>query len=286
MSALDSSIRPTTVSAAASSHGAPFDLAAETRDFASQVSADVAGNYLEFRRKFYHEEKPTLDTLPPHHAEIHRAEIALLADNTLKLIPAAFKSVPVIGGLLDHLQQVANLHSISETERTALHTMTLVFLHGTQDGIQPWYVQWLLASAHNLLEVTDPKYFATFPWDACLYQTPNELTAFERALARHDVTGIEQAVQSVADRLIHALQNPIDAEVAYAFTGPDAERRRVAFQLKTTAALALGGYLVVEEARLMLHPRQPDAQSESALAPFPPQLNGHDGGDAKSSATF
>lgn len=260
---------------AAPAHAASFDLAAETRPFASQVYADVSEHYLEFRRVYYHEDKPALDTLPPRHAEIHRAEIALLAENTLRLIPSAVKSVPVIGGLFEHLEQVADLHAISETERSALHNVTLAFLHGTQDGIQPWYAQWLLASAQNLAGVTDTEYFMAFPWDACLHMFPDELAAFERALQQNDTAGIEHAVQGVADRLIRALRDPMEAQVAFAFTGPDAERRRVAFQLKTTAALALGAYLVAEEVRLLLHPRQPAQAAQSVLAPLPPQLEAH-----------
>lgn len=258
---------------------APFDLAAETRSFAAQMYADVAEHYLEFRRVYYHEDKPSLDTLPPRHAEIHRAEIALLAENTLRLIPAAVKSVPVIGGLLEHLEHVADLHSITETERTALHNMTLAFLHGTQGGIQPWYAQWLLASAQNLAGVTNTDYFMAFPWDACLYKYPDGLAAFERALQENDTAGIELAVHGVADRLIRALRDPVEAQVVFAFTGPDAERRRVAFQLKTTAAMALGAYLVAEEVRLLLHPRQPAEATQSVLAPFPPQITVHDGVD-------
>lgn len=269
---------------AAPIHAAPFDLAAETRTFASQLYADVSAHYLEFRRVYYHEDTPALDTLPPRHAEIHRAEIALLAENTLRLIPPAVKSVPVIGGLFEHLERVANLHSISETERSALHNMTLAFLHGTQDGIQPWYAQWLLTSAQNLAGVTDTDYFITFPWDACLYMFPGELAAFERALQQNDTASIEHAVKGVADRLIRALRDPMEAQVAFAFTGPDAERRRVAFQLKTTAALALGAYLVTEEVRHLLHPRQPAQATQSVLAPFPPQLEtqaSEDSGDER-----
>lgn len=257
-------------------HAALFDLAAATRTFASRVYADVAEQYLAFRRVYYHDDQPALDTLPPHHAEIHRAEIALVAENTLRLIPSAVKSVPVIGGLLEHLEQVADLHSISETERTALHNMTLAFLHGTHDGIQPWYVQWLLACAHNLAGTTEPEYFMAFPWDACLYLYPDKLAAFERAVQTNDATGIERAVQDVADRLTRALKDPVEAQVAFAFTGPDSERRRMAFELKTTAAMALGAYLVAEEVRLLLHPRQPVDAPQSVLAPYPSELTVHE----------
>ncbi len=47
------------------------------------------------------------------------------------------------------------------------------------------------------------------------------------------------------------------------------------FTLKTSAALALGAYLVVEKARNVLAPRQPQGPTTSALAPIPEELAVH-----------
>ena len=249
-----------------------WDLAARTREFASQVYAEVAERYLQFRREYYKEERPSLDKLPPQHAEVHRAEIALLSEQTLRLIPAAVKSVPVLGGLLEHLERVADIHSISEVERTELHNISLTFLHGTKDGIQPWYAQWLLASARNLLDVPHAEYFLEFPWDACFYMTPNDLGKFEAALKENDISGIEVAVRGVADRLCMALKEPVSMQAKFAFTGPNADHRRSRFQMKTTVALGLGAILVGEEVRHLLTPRQTHQPLRSALAPIPQQL--------------
>lgn len=249
------------------------DLTSHSRAFGGQVYEEVAERYLQFRREYYMEEHPALDTLPPQHAEIHRSELALLAEQTLRLVPAAVRSVPVVGGLLDHLGHVADIHSISEAERTALHNMTMTFLHGTRDGIQPWYAQWLLVSAQQLSIITDTEYFMEFPWDACVYMPPDDLAAYERAMRTNDITGIEAGIRRVANNLCLALKEPIDTQVAFVFTGPDADHRRERFQLKTAAALALGAILIGEEARLLLRPHPPAQPPRSVLAPLPDDLS-------------
>jgi hypothetical protein len=178
----------------------------------------------------------------------------------------------VIGGLLDHLQDVATIHSISERERTALHNMTALFLDGMRDGIQPWYLAWLLASAHNLATQTDPRYYMTNPYDALLYQPPARLADFEQAVRDQDVAGVEREMRRLANRLIEVLHDPIGTQPDLAFTGPDTTHRRVLFHLKTTVALLLGAYLVTEELRALLEPRERKADPPSALAPLPTQL--------------
>lgn len=247
-------------------------LPEQTRDWADKTSARVAEHYLAFRRAFYHEANPSLDATPPPHAEIHQAEISRLADNTMRLMPQVVKSVPVLGGLLEQLQQVANIHSITERERSMLHNMTMTFLHGLRGGIQPWYVGWLLASARNLRAQKPDSYFMQFPWDALLYQDGGQLRAFETAVAQGDVAGIERVLDRIAAKLIHALDDPVGAQPDLAFTGPEAERRRMVFRLKTSAALALGAYFVVEEARVLLHPHGARPELHSALAPLPAEL--------------
>lgn len=264
---------PVVVPASSESLGPLADrLPGQTRAWADAVTARVAEHYLAFRRAYYHEARPSLDTVPPAHAEIHQAEIAQLADNTLRLIPSALKSLPVLGGLLTHLQQVANIHSMSERERSTLHNQTMAFLHGLHDGIQPWYVSWLLASARNLGTEQHDRYYMQFPWDALLYLDAAHLLALEDAVARSNVAGIQGVLEHLADRLVRALDDPIGVQPELAFTGPEAERRRLVFRLKTSAALALGAYLVVEEARVLLYPHDPKPEIRSALAPLPPEL--------------
>ncbi len=253
----------------------PQQVVEQTRASAAQVSAAVAAAYLEFRRVYYHEAHPTLDSVPNAHAEIQRAELAQLADSALRLVPQVVKSVPLIGGFLKHLEQVANIHSMSERERTALHNMTMSFLHGIRGGIQPWYVEWFLASAHNLSGVTHAEYFMTFPWDALLYRDPRALDAFDTAVRGGDIGAVEREIAQLGQRLIAVLRDPIGVQYELAFTGPEAERRKLVFRLKTAAALALVAYLVVEETRALIHPRREADAPRSALAPLPPELAAH-----------
>lgn len=250
-------------------------LAAETQAAAARLYDAVAAAYLDFRRIYYHEEQPSLATTPPAHDEIHKAEIALLAESTLRLVPAPIRTMPVVGGLVNHLQHVSDLNSISESERTALHNMTMSFLYGMKNGIQPWYVDWALASARRLAQIQDGEYFATYPWDACLYMAADDLARFEQAIRADERGGIEQAMQQIADRLVMALRNPIEAQFEFAFTGPDAEHRRTTYRLKTAAVIALGAYLVTEEVRTLLHPQERHGAAPSVLAPLPAELAAH-----------
>jgi hypothetical protein len=244
----------------------------QTRAWAEAISARVAEHYLAFRRTYYHEAHPTLESTPPAQSEIHQAEVARLADNVLRLMPSAVRSVPVLGGLLEQLQQVANIHSMTEHERAMLHNLTMTFLHGVRGGIQPWYAGWLLGSARGLHAQQPDTYFMQFPWDALLYQDDGQLRAFEAAMAQSDAAGIERVLERISEKLIRALVDPISTQPDLAFTGPDAERRRLVFRLKTSAALALGAYLVAEEARALLHPHQAAPALHSVLAPLPPEL--------------
>lgn len=247
-------------------------LGESTRVFASRVHTAVSEAYLEFRRVYYHEANPDLATVPPAHAEIHQAEIATLAENTLRWMPSAVKSMPIIGGFLIHLQQAANIHSLSERERTALHNMAMLFLHGVKDGVQSWYVEWLLATAKNLSQVTQPDYYMTFPWEGLLYKQPHELAAFEVAVASGDIPAIEREIAQLAHRLEEILRNPIGSQAKLAFTGPESERREHAFNLKTDAALAIAAYFLIEEVRTQLHPRVPTQPSQSVAAPLPAEV--------------
>lgn len=251
------------------------DLPGQTQTLAAQVFGEVAQQYLEFRREYYHEEQPSLGTAPASHTEIRQSEIARVAEGTLRMLPQALKNLPVIGGLIDHLEQVANIHSLSERDRTALHNMTMCFLYGVQGGIQPWYVEWLLASAHNLNRQADPEYYMECPWDALLFKDSAQLAQFDTAVATEDVPIIEGEIGDLASNLVRVLRDPVSTQVDLAFIGANADERRRIFNLKTTAAIAIGALLVAEEARLLLQPHQPRRPTESVLAPLPPELAAH-----------
>jgi hypothetical protein len=253
----------------------PADLPAQTRSLAAQLFAEVSQQYLEFRREYYYEEQPSLQTAPPSSAEIRQAEIARMAESTLRMLPQSVTNLPILGGLLSHLEQVADIHSLSERDRTALHNMTMSFLYGVQGGIQPWYVEWVLASAHNLSHQADPQYYLEYPWDALLYRDVMQLAQFDAAVVAQNVPVIEGEISELAGRLVRVLRDPVNTQVELAFTGPDAEERRRAFNLKTTAALALGALLAAEGARLLLQPHQARVKARSALAPLPQQLATH-----------
>ena len=262
---------PTTASRTPAMVSNPSVLVEQTRAFADGAFHAVASAYLAFRREYYHEPQPSLATLPPAHDQIRKADLAILAESSLRLVPQAVKSVPVVGGFVRHLQRVADIHSIAEEERTALHTLASGFLRGMRGGIQPWYVEWLLASAHNLSQIDDLDYYLEFPFDGLLYRDPAALAAFDRAARQGDIAALRREIQQLADRLIAALRDPVGAQPILAFTGPDGEHRQLVFNLETTAALALLAYLVTAEVRLLVHPRQPPAH-RSALAALPAQL--------------
>jgi hypothetical protein len=247
------------------------ELVEQTQGYAAQVFAAVATEYLGFRREYYHETQPSLATIPPAHTEIRKAELALLAESTLRVTPQAIKSIPIVGAVVQHLEQVADMHSIAEEERTALHNLAIGFLHGVRGGIQPWYLEWLLASAHNLSQVTYLDYYLEFPFDGLLYRDPAALAALDAAVRASNIAVLQHEIDHLATRLIEVLRDPVRAQPRLAFTGPDGERRRVVFNLKTVAGLALAAYLVTAEARHLIHPQQAPPP-RSALAPLPARL--------------
>jgi hypothetical protein len=249
-----------------------LDLATATEQSAETLFNNVADAYLEFRRVYYREASPSLATVPPASNGVQQAHVAQLAENTLRVIPSSVKAVPLLGGLLEHLQQVANIYSMSETERTTLHNLTMLYLHGVNHGLQPWYVNWYLASAQQLSRVNHPDYFIEHPWDALFYLPPRDLTRFEEGVHTGDVAVITDCMHALAQRLIAALKEPIEVQSQLAFTGPGGDERRAAFQLKTTAALGFGAYLIWEEAHTILRPKsREDPTPASQLAALPPE---------------
>lgn len=250
-------------------------LAERTAEFAARLASSVAEPYLSFRRIYYHESAPTLATVPPRSTAVQRTETAALAQRALKIFPAETHAIPVLREMLDHLQWVVDIHSLTENERSAIHNMTMSLLHGLQGGVQPWYVEWLLIAAHRLQAATDPRYYLTYPWQALLYRTPQELARFDDAVRAGDISGIEQEVQRMADGVIDVLRNPLDAQPKLVFTGPDGERRKHLYELKTTAALALGAYLAVDTLRGLINAGHPTGPVASVIRGLPPEIAAH-----------
>ncbi len=249
------------------------DLPTATHESARRLYVAVAEPYLAFRRIYYHDPNPSLATEPPQHNGVQQASLAQLADRILQGVPKVVKEIPLLGTLITHLQQLADIHSLSEQERTTLHNLTMLYLHGVKDGIQPWFVEWYLASAENLGHVTHPTYFIEFPFDGLLYLPDGDVQTLKEAVSKGQVPVLEQAIQLLGERLIGALQHPIDTQVELAFTGPEGRERRTAFDMKTAAALALGGFLVLEETRHILHPPLQAQPPTSQLAAFPPEVD-------------
>lgn len=247
----------------------PEELLAHSRDLASRIYDKVAVAYIGFRREYYGEAHPQIGTKPPAGSHVQKAQLALVAENLLRMVPPAIKLLPLLGDFLDHLEQVADVHSVEERERTGLHHMASLFLIGVTDGIQPWYVEWLLATAQRLANTRHPTYYLEFPWDGLLYLPPEQLSALDRAVRKGDVAAIEEHVKGLGDRLSDALRDPLRAQAHFSFSGPDGKRQRMFFHLKTTVALLFLGYTIAAQARLLLGPPEKAAPPESALAPIP-----------------
>lgn len=250
-------------------------LAARTRELAARLSGAVAEPYLVFRRIYYHETEPSLATVPPRSDAVQRTEAATLAQRALKLFPRETHAVPVLREMLDHLQWVVDIHSLTEHERSAIHNMAMTLLHGLQDGIQGWYVEWLLFAAQRLQTATDPRYFLAYPWQALMYRTPEEVKSFDQAVRAGDIVGIEREVQRMANGVIEVLRDPLGAQPKLVFAGPDGERRRHLYELKTTAALALGAYLAVDTVRGLISAEHPAQPVLSVIRGLPPEIAAH-----------
>jgi hypothetical protein len=252
----------------------PLTLAEATRSAAQQIEDKVAAAYLDFRRTYYHDANPTLDSIPAHSDEIMRTEEGTIAADTLRLVPNMIRQLPLLRDMINHLQWEVDIHSLTEQERIELHNQTMVFLHGIQDGVQPWYVDWVLRVMQALQYVEHPDYYLAFPWQGILYRKPEELAAFAKAAQTGDVGVIISEIQRIGNGLIEALNNPLGVQPKLCFSGPNGERNRAIFTLKTTAALALGAYLAFDFARDLLRPdhHQPPV---SVIQGFPKELANH-----------
>jgi hypothetical protein len=247
-----------------------LDLAAQTRDFAREQYEAVANPYLNFRRIYCQESNPSLATVPPHTNEAQQTEGARLAAGALRLMPKEVHAVPLARDLYDHLQWVVDIHTLTDNERMQLHNLTMVFLYGVRDGIQPWYVNWLVQVEHALHTHLHPKYFLAFPWQGIFFRAAHDLAQFDEAVRAGDVAGIEHEVKHIGERLVDVLRDPLGAQPKLAFSGEDGERRKLIFDLKTSAGLALGAYVAVEAARALTHPYD-EAPVRSIIA-LPPEL--------------
>lgn len=250
----------------------PEQLVAESRPVAQQLYNSVSTTYLQFRREYFKESDPSLAGDPPLHPPSHQSEQARLAEGALRVIPGIVHNVSVLGDLVTHLQRVVEIHTLTEEELLSLHNITMVFLYGVRDGIQPWYMSYLDNSAHQLLEATHPDYFLHFPFHGVFYQTPEELVKLDIALRQGDIPRMEQYVQHIADHLITLLQDPFKGQENLSFAGPDGDRRRTVFNLKTTAGLAIGAYLGIETVRAFMSPHQELPPPQPAIHMIPPEM--------------
>src|SRR5207302_4209553 len=108
-------------------------LAGQTRDFAARIRAAVLDVYLEFRRTYYHESDPSVEVQPPHSNEVKRNERAVIAHEMLRalqLLPREIQAIVLIRDLLDQLQWETDIHTLTENERSTLHNIAHIFLHG------------------------------------------------------------------------------------------------------------------------------------------------------------
>jgi hypothetical protein len=252
----------------------PDGLAAQTRALADQISQSVGQAYLDFRRQYFHEANPSLATVPPSSQELQQTETARIAQRSLRLIPREAHAVPLVRDLMDHLQWVVDIHTLTDSERMQLHNLTMVFLHGMTDGVQAWYVNWLVASEHALQYATHPKYYLAFPWQGLLYRKPHDLVTFDTAVRTGDIAGIEREIKRVATELMAVLRDPVGTQPRLAFAGPDGERRKIIFDLKTSAALALAAYLAVELLRTVLGGSHPEQLPQSVIG-LPAEIEQH-----------
>ena len=251
----------------------PAQLVAQSRAMADQLYSEVSTAYLQFRHIYFEEESPSLANDPPMHPPAHQSETARLAQGALKVIPGAVRAMPILGDLAGHLQRVVEIHTLTENELLSLHNITMVFLYGVREGIQPWYVAYLDESAHQLLEATHPDYFLAFPFHGLFYQTPETLVKLDIALRQGDVAYIETHVQQLAQELIIVLHDPFKGQENLSFAGPDGERRKIVFNLKTTAGLAIGSYLGIEAVRSFISPHKDLPPPQAAIHMIPSEMD-------------
>jgi hypothetical protein len=183
-------------------------------------------------------------------------------------MPNEVHAVPLVRDLYDHLQWVVDIHTLTDNERIQLHNLTMVYLYGVMDGVRPWFVNWLAESEHALHRPLPAKYFLAFPWQGIFYRAAHELAQFEEAVRSGDTAALQHEVKHIGDRFVDVLRDPLSTQPKLAFSGEDGERRKLIFDLKTSAGLALGAYLAVETVRALTHPgAEPPPRSVIVLPP-------------------
>lgn len=252
----------------------PAALRAQTQTFADEAYRVVGAAYLEFRRTFYHDPNPSLATQPQASDEVQRTESARIAHTTLGALPGEVRSLPLVNDLVRHLQKMIDIQSLTEIERTQLHNMTMAFLYGVKGGVQAWYVEWLLDAEKKLQFVAHEDYYVHFPWQGLLYRPPEELARFDAAVHANEYVAIQREVGRYGDKLVEVLNNPVGSQYDLAFSGPGGERKKIVFNLKTSAGLALGAYLAVEAVRALTGATRhhDDAPPASLINELPPQM--------------
>ena len=267
---------PDTASAASTIPSVPNGAAlfAQTHDFAAQVFARVSAEYLDFRRKQYHEDNPSLTTVPPKLDHADQTASGKVAEQALRFTPKEVRIIPFVHDLLDTLQWTVDINTLTDRERTSLHNITMIFLNGVQGGVHPWFVQWMLQAAYALQHATHPNYYLAFPWHGLLYKAPSELVALDNAVRTGDIPTLQDEVQKLADHLVKVLRDPLHTQPDLAFSGVGGERRRMMFNIKVTAALAIGAYLAAETVNNLLHPPR-ESPPPTSLVDFPQELEEH-----------
>jgi hypothetical protein len=250
----------------------PAGLLSATRSLASQLYNDVSTDYLQFRRTYFREQDPSLATEPPLHPSPHHDETARLAESALKAT-SVVQSVPVLSDIHSHLNRVVEIHTLTEDELLMLHNVTMVFLYGTHDGLQAWYVEYLNNTAHQLAEVTHSDYYIDFPFHGLFYIPQDDLVKFDIAIKQGDPARIAAYVQNLAQHLTTALRDPFHGQEHFSFAGPDGDRHRTIFNLKTTAGLAIGGYLALEAVRAVVSPRAAHGPAQPAIHLIPNEMH-------------
>ncbi len=250
----------------------PAALLVETRPLANQLYSAVSADYLQFRRTFFREQDPSLATEPPLHPPPHHDETARLAETALKAIPSVVQSVPLLSEIYTHLHSVVDIHTLTENELLTLHNMTMVFLYGTRDGLQAWYVEYLNDAAHQLAEVQHNDYYIHFPFHGLFFIPQDDLLKFDIAIRQGDHAQTASYVHSMGERLVTVLRDPFHGQEHFSFAGPNGERHRTIFNLKTTAGLAIGGYLALEAVRAVISPHSPSGPPQAAIHLIPPEM--------------
>jgi hypothetical protein len=251
------------------------NLAERTHADIQKTYETVLKEYLNYRHVHYHEKNPSIETDPTPVNTVHRGGIVPLAENALKIIPQDIRNIPVIGGLLVHLEDVIDLNTFAEDERRGFHDLTVVYLLGIQDGIQPSFVQWYLDMARKLQQPVHPRYYFAYPWEGLLYLNPEKFIAFSKAIQTGDASTIKNQIIDLGNRIIDTLRDPMKAQSTLAFSGPNEQARRRNFHMKTTTAVVVGTVVAFGVARAVIQRNPSSNPGPSIMTPIPQDILAH-----------